>query len=102
VLPSPNDLTPEDVAARFPANRRPDITTVHEWLRRGTLRGYKAGPHGRYWYVTPQALDEFCAQRPEGEAEEADDQPKTRRRKISQAAKKTATDEARRLCGVKV
>lgn len=47
-------LTPDQVAAALQV----DVTTVHRWLKRGKLRGFKLP--GGDWRIWPAALREFA------------------------------------------
>ncbi len=49
-------LTPEEVAEQLRVTRR----TVYEWLRRGKLRGLRAG---RWWRIRPADVEAFMTGR---------------------------------------
>jgi excisionase family DNA binding protein len=90
VVPSPNDLTPAQVARMC---GRP-LKTVQEWLRLGRLRGYRSGP--RFWRVPPEALAELFVENT------AADRPappvaKVARRKATAARRRREDDELRKL-----
>ncbi len=48
-------MTPPQVARRLQVNER----TVTQWLRKGSLRGYKVG---KEWRVSPRDLEVFLEQ----------------------------------------
>jgi hypothetical protein len=99
VLPSPDDLTPEEVAELVSTRTHAvPVKTVQAWLRRKTrnLVGYKVG---HFWRVKPEALAAFCAT-PGGDGDVPSEPPRKAEGRKARAGRAAENARARQRMGM--